>query len=62
LSNTTWTALGPAPILGGQDPGNGPVTGRIAAIAADPSDANIIYIAAAGGGVWKTTDGGTSWS
>jgi hypothetical protein len=62
LSNTTWTALGPAPILGGQTPGNGPVTGRIAAIAADPSDANIIYIAAAGGGVWKTTDGGTSWT
>jgi photosystem II stability/assembly factor-like uncharacterized protein len=37
------------------------VSGRVAAVAADPHDANTVYIAAAGGGVWKTTDGGTSW-
>src|SRR5262249_50206521 len=44
------------------DPGNTPVSGRIAAVAADPTNAKIIYIAAAGGGVWKTTDGGTTWT
>jgi photosystem II stability/assembly factor-like uncharacterized protein len=67
LSATSWTPIGPAPIVSslipnGLDPGNTPVTGRIAALAADPTNANIIYVAAAGGGVWKTTDGGTTWS
>jgi photosystem II stability/assembly factor-like uncharacterized protein len=52
-----WTPLGPAPLI---DPGD-PSSGRLASIAADPRDASVIYIAAAGGGVWKTTDGGTSW-
>jgi photosystem II stability/assembly factor-like uncharacterized protein len=62
LNATTWTALGPAPIPNGQRPGSGPVTGRIAGIATDPGNANIIYIAAAGGGVWKTIDGGANWT
>jgi photosystem II stability/assembly factor-like uncharacterized protein len=57
-----WTAIGPAPITNGQRPGGGPVSGRITGIAADPGDANTIYIAAAGGGVWKTTDGGSTWN
>src|SRR5207248_6387949 len=42
--------------------GGDPSSGRIAAVAADPVDINTIYIAAAGGGVWKTTDGGTDWT
>ena len=67
LSTTSWTPIGPAPIVSSLipnqlDPGNTPVSGRIAAVAADPTNANTIYIAAAGGGVWKTTDGGTTWS
>jgi photosystem II stability/assembly factor-like uncharacterized protein len=56
LSTTSWTPLGPAPLNGGV-----PDAGRIAALATDPTNANTIYIAAAGGGVWKTTDGGTHW-
>jgi photosystem II stability/assembly factor-like uncharacterized protein len=36
-------------------------SGRIAAIAMDPSDSNIWYVAAAAGGLWKTSDGGTSF-
>jgi photosystem II stability/assembly factor-like uncharacterized protein len=62
LGTTTWTAFGPTPIVNGQRPGNGPVSGRLAGIAADPADPNTIYVAAAGGGVWKTIDGGTSWT
>ena len=49
-------------IPNGLDPGNTPVSGRIAALAADPTNANTIYIGAAGGGVWKTIDAGTTWS
>src|SRR6185312_10176488 len=72
LSTTVWTPIGPAPIVNGQTPpDNGkeppfntgsPVSGRIAALAASPTDPNTIYIAAANGGVWKTTDGGKSWT
>jgi hypothetical protein len=57
-----WTAIGPAPITNGQRPGGGPVSGRITGVAADPTDVNTIYVAAAGGGVWKTTDGGSTWN
>ena len=60
LTTGTWTALGPAPIASGQRPGGGPVSGRIAGIAADPGNANVLYVAPAGGGVWKTTDGGAN--
>jgi photosystem II stability/assembly factor-like uncharacterized protein len=35
--------------------------GRVAAIALDPTRRNVIYAGTAGGGVWKTTDGGFSW-
>src|SRR5438132_7315701 len=62
LSMSTWTPLGPAPIVNGARPGGGPVSGRVTGIAAHPSDPNTIYVAAAGGGVWKTTNGGTSWT
>jgi hypothetical protein len=60
LSATNWTFLGPAPQNSGG--ANGNVGGRITGIAGDPNNANTIYIATAGGGVWKTTDGGTNWT
>lgn len=41
---------------------NNYISGRTNAIAFHPSDANTFYIAAAQGGVWKTTDGGIQWS
>ena len=55
LNTSTWTAVGPAPNSSGN-------AGRLAGVAADPNNANILYIAAAGGGVWKTLDGGASWT
>jgi photosystem II stability/assembly factor-like uncharacterized protein len=62
LDAVNWTAIGPAPISNGQTPGSQPVSGRIAAIAADPTDPATLYLAAAGGGVWKTTDAGADWA
>jgi hypothetical protein len=57
LSN--WAPTGPAPINNGF--GVQPLTGRIQSLAADPTDADTIYIATPGGGVWKTGDGGATW-
>jgi photosystem II stability/assembly factor-like uncharacterized protein len=37
-------------------------SGRIVDIAVDPTDKSIWYVAAGSGGVWKTTNAGTSWT
>ncbi len=58
----TWNAIGPAPINNGQTAGGLAVSGRVTGIATDVNDANTIFIATAGGGVWKTTDGGAHWA
>jgi len=52
--STAWTAIGPAPIAGG-------FSGRTSSVAVHPNDPATIYIGAAQGGVWKTTDGGATW-
>src|SRR6187397_2098631 len=35
--------------------------GRVTAVVGVPSDARLFYMGAAGGGVWKTSDGGGRW-
>jgi photosystem II stability/assembly factor-like uncharacterized protein len=62
LNGNSWSLIGPAPVMGGQIAGAGAVSGRITGIATDPTNANIYYVAAAGGGVWKTTDAGATWT
>lgn len=60
-----WLPTGPAPQLNslGAVGGNPQaVSGRDAAIAVDPTDPSTFYVAAAGGGVWKTTDAGASYT
>jgi len=62
FNQTQWTSIGPKLIpLAQFDTDNTPASGRIRAIAIDPTNANTIYIGAASGGVWKTDDGGTTW-
>jgi autotransporter-associated beta strand protein len=56
-----WFNVGPAPELNGQTAGNGNVSGRVTGMAVDPTDPNTIYIATAGGGAWKTINGGQTW-
>ncbi|MFM7150446.1 MAG: S8 family serine peptidase, partial [Gemmataceae bacterium] len=62
LNGTFWTMVGPAPITDAQVPGSGVASGRLTGIAAHPTNANIIYVASAGGGVWRTVNGGRNWS
>jgi hypothetical protein len=61
LSPANWADIGPAALNKSQIPGAGLSSGRVAGVAADPTNANIIYAATAGGGVWKTTNAGGSW-
>lgn len=59
----SWKALGPAPIPNGQTSGRtDPVSGRTSAIAVDPTNANIVYSGTAQGGLYRSLDGGTTWT
>ncbi|MEW6731420.1 MAG: IPT/TIG domain-containing protein [Acidobacteriota bacterium] len=65
LAGLSWRSVGPDSIPNGQVFPNGqsaPVSGRVTALAIDRNNSNIIYLGAAQGGVWKTTDGGSSWT
>ncbi len=43
-----------------QGPGN--IGARVNSVAINPNNENIIYAGFAGGGLWKTTDGGEEWN
>jgi hypothetical protein len=58
-----WTSVGPAPIPNGQTFGvTQAVSGRVTAIAVHPTNPDIAYVAAAQGGVYRTLDGGQTWT
>jgi len=62
-SNGVWVNLGPTRsdvqfngvVFQAQD------SGRVRSIVPHPTEPGILYLATAGGGVWKTWDGGRSW-
>src|SRR6266508_1426635 len=45
-----WRSLGPTN-----------VSGRLTSIAVDPRDPKRLFVGAAGGGVWRSKDGGRAW-
>jgi hypothetical protein len=57
LNGTVWAPIGPSPI---QESGfdNGLVT----AIAVNPNNPSVLYLGAAVGGVWRSSDGGDTWT
>lgn len=59
-AGATWQPIGPAP-LGTLDQ-QAAWGGRTNSIAIDPRDPDVLYLGAALGGVWKSTDGGASWT
>ena len=59
-----WTEIGPNPIPNGQV-AVGPqlaVSGRTTAIAVHPTNPDIVYVGTAQGGVYRSTNGGTTWT
>jgi hypothetical protein len=50
FSGLSFRGIGPAMI-----------SGRITDVAVDPRNPSIRYVTAASGGVWKTTNAGTTW-
>lgn len=59
LSTTSWTAIGPQPTASIFFKS---VSGRVSALAVDPNDTSTIYVGGAQGGLWKSLDGGTTWT
>lgn len=53
----SWAPLGPGAVTSS----NGGI-GRINRITFHPTNASIFFVSTAGGGLWKTTNGGTSWT
>ncbi len=52
----------PAPALQWRNIGPAVAGGRVAAVTGSDRDPALFYAGAAGGGVWKSTNGGTDWS
>jgi Abnormal spindle-like microcephaly-assoc'd, ASPM-SPD-2-Hydin len=58
LNGTVWVPVGPSPVAENTSADNGMVT----AIAVNPNNPNVIYIGTTAGGVWRSRDGGVTWT
>jgi uncharacterized protein (TIGR03437 family) len=59
ITNGRWTEMGPGAINSLLD---NPVSGRVNSLVVDPRNNSIVYVAAAGGGVWKSVNRGNRWT
>ncbi len=66
MTSDQWTNIGPKAIdmnvPTSHIPHWGSVSGRVRGVAVHPTDPNTVYIGAAAGGIWKTVNGGTTWT
>lgn len=61
IQRITWQTIGPHGV--NALPSHWGITsGRVRGLAVHPTNSNIVYIGAAAGGIWKTTDGGDNWT
>jgi hypothetical protein len=64
-SGGIWTPIGPLTLPNGVQTGPtsfAATSGRVTAIAVDPTNAQKVYLGTAQGGVWRSLDGGTTWT
>ncbi|MFZ6009207.1 MAG: WD40/YVTN/BNR-like repeat-containing protein, partial [Bacteroidota bacterium] len=57
LQSNAWQSIAQTSSGGGYDG-----TGRVNCVAFHPTDQNIFFAGTPGGGIWKTSNGGTSWT
>jgi len=62
LASTTWTAFGPFGALAGNAGGQFLKSGRLNFLAIDPTNTVNIWSGAPAGGLWKSTNNGSSWT
>ena len=67
--NQNFVTQGPTPSFGptftvqsGDAPPNGGVAGAVGPVVADPVNANTLFVGTPWGGIWKTTNGSTTWT
>lgn len=60
MNVSAWQTVNPSGMFYART-NNNYIAGRTNSIAFHPTNASIMYLAAAGGGTWKTTNAGTSW-
>ena len=56
-----WFNLGSASTNNVFTAGNQPTSARVTSVTTDPTDPNVIYVATAGGGAWKSKNHGVTW-
>jgi photosystem II stability/assembly factor-like uncharacterized protein len=66
-ADAAWRALGPLGLFANQETFNGAFggqikAGRITSVAIHPSDGRTLIVGSASGGVWRSPNGGYSWS
>ncbi len=59
VPTSNWEPLGP---FSNATPQSTRARGRVNVVHVDPSNPNIIYMGAPAGGIWKSTNAGTSWT
>jgi photosystem II stability/assembly factor-like uncharacterized protein len=60
MAGVSWQLAGPEPTNTGY--AYPTTSGRVTALAIDPSDSKIVYLGGAEGGIWKTMNGGATWT
>ncbi|HEY4118141.1 MAG TPA: MYXO-CTERM sorting domain-containing protein [Byssovorax sp.] len=62
----SWSFLGPSSVdttmAQFETPNMGPEAGRASSLVIDPTNPQVLYVGYSAGGVWKSTDGGATWS
>ncbi len=61
VQGTVWIPIGPSPLLSDGSSTATKLNGRVNSIALNPNNPNVIYQGSAGGGLWRSIDGGNTW-
>jgi hypothetical protein len=62
IASTTWTAIGPMGPISGTGNGQFLKSGRLNFITISPTNTNVLWVGAPAGGLWKSVDGGNTWT